>query len=490
MRYSVRRLVGLPAPVVVIIVLAALVAPRVLQPLYGDQALSLEIGRRLLSGEHLYRDVWDIRYPGSMVWFAVVGSVIGTSAIGLRIAEFCWLAGLAALISHDVTRQAGRRAGIVAGLATVGPLFWMARSTDVAQPDTLALVVLYLLFRVTLRPTSAPLTPVRAVAIGLGAIVLAMFKITLAPLPALFVLVHLWTRRPPWGDTLRGLAWMIGGCLIGVGAVVAALAANGDVGWVAHTWFVQGPSMRSIEPPPIERLARSIGRVVVFASPVVIGAAIGLVNLIRRHRADRDAWTLGAATWLVAASLLLLPQQWWSYQWMSLAVPLGLLATPTLARILSSPRRVVTACVVVLVLSLFSDPRYFRALADHGLHPAAIAADLQPGYRNGIELQQLFANDPPDSVYAFANPLAVLEIDRDPKIAVHGWSTEFYDDTTWRRLNDEFALHPPEVVLIDEFTAPIVAAGSPHLSALLADDYEEVAQLTGGVRVLRRVAGD
>lgn len=358
MNASARKVVGPPAPVVVVVALASLAAIRVLQPIYGDQALALQIGRRILSGEHLYRDVWDIRYPASFVWFALVYRVAGTSAIGLRIAEFCWLAGLAALIAHDVTRRSGRRVGVVAGLATVGPLYWMSRSSDVAQPDTLALVVVYLLFRATLGPTSVSLEPVRAVSIGIGTIVLAMFKITLGPLPALFVLIHLWTRRPCRNEMLRGLAWMVGGCLIGVGAVTAAVAADGDAGWVAHTWFVQGPSMRSIDPPPITKLAHSVGRLVVFASPVVIAAVIGLANLVRRPRADRDGWSLGAATWLVAASLLLLPQLWWPYQWLSLAVPLGLVATPTLAHVLSSSGRVATAVVVVLGLAVVSDIHY------------------------------------------------------------------------------------------------------------------------------------
>ena len=256
-------------PWIAVAIVAALAAYHLLEPAAGDQALGMEYGRRLRGGAVVYHDVWDIRQPLTFYWYATVGSIVDSTVVWLRIGELLWQGALAWLIAHDVERMTGdRRRGVITALAAVAPLFWLMRPNDVAQADTLVALPLYLAFRFVVAPGRRPLEWRAAVILGLGTVGIGLIKLPYALLPFLFLATWVALRRPPWREVARGAGWYALGVAVAAGLVVAYFAEQGVWGWVAHTWFEQGPAMRRLSPPPFSRLVSTIGRVAVLAAPV------------------------------------------------------------------------------------------------------------------------------------------------------------------------------------------------------------------------------
>jgi hypothetical protein len=471
-----------PAPIVAVVVITLIATYRAFQPIWGDQALAMHIGGRLGDGEVMYLDVWDIRQPLSFYWYALVGWTLGGSALALRAGELIWNAVLAWLIAHDVARQRGNLEAAVTSIAAVGPLFWMMRSNDVAQPDTLAALPVYLVFRAALLPGRDPLRPPWPIVFGVSTVALALVKVTLAPLPFLFMAVYVVAHRPRAREVATAVSVMVGVVVAGAALVVAYFVGQGDWAWVSHTWFEQGPAMRSLARPRPRRLLESWMRLAIFAAPVIAGAAVGL----RRLRGRDDPIAMGAACWVVTSALLLLPQQWWVYHWLSLTVPLGLLAGRPLTALVRRRAGLAAAVIYVVGAMIVSDRDYARALIDHGPDTTAIARELQPATRDRDEARAFLErpDSRPGDVYVFGNPLILLDLGREQRLAIHGWSPEFYDETTWARLGDEFESTPPAYVIVDSFSAKRIHDRAPELERWLAEHYDVVHTLPSGAELL------
>ena len=475
-------------PWIAVGVVAALALYHLLEPAAGDQALGMLYGRRLRDGAVMYGDVWDIRQPLTFYWYATVGSIFGSSVIWLRIGELLWQGALTWLIARDVERMTGdRRRGVVTALAAVAPLFWLMRPNDVAQPDTLVALPIYLAFRAVVAPGRRPLEARNVVLLGLGTVVIALFKLPYAVLPVLFLATWVVLHRPARRAVVRGLAWYALGAIIAAALVVAFFVQQGIWEWVAHTWFVQGPAMRRLSPPPLSRLVTTAGRVLVFAAPVGAGAAVGLVAL---RRAPRDPWMVAAAVWLGGAALALLAQQWWSYQALALLVPLGLLAGEPLSRLLRGPREWLIAAGLVCALAVVGNPSYARALLHHGTDRTAIARELGNPVQERADAAAFLAAPGrlPGDVYVFGNPEILDGLGRSQRIAIHGWSPEFYDDTTWARLSSELAARPPAYLFVDEFSEGRLRARAPGLWRWIGRRYVQERPLPGGISIYRRAA--
>jgi hypothetical protein len=243
--------------------------------------------------------------------------------------------------------------------------------------------------------------------------------------------------------------------------------------------------MRRLSPPPFSRLVGSVGRVGVLGSPVVVAAGIGLLGL---RRAPPDAWTVGAAVWLVAATIAMLAQQWWSYQTLALLVPLGLLAGEPLSRVLRGSRQCLIAAVLVVALAIASNPGYARALLRHGPDRSAIAADLGDGVQDRADADAFLAAPGriAGDVYVFGNPVILDGIGRGQPISIHGWSPEFYDSTTWSRLTAELAARPPAYLFVDDFSKRYIRERAPGLWSWIGQRYVAEDSLPSGIAIFRR----
>ena len=109
-----------------------------------DQSTYLLIGRSLLEGKQLYRDLWDNKPPGIFCLYAGISKLFGSAVWGVALVDIAWLL----VISYCIFRFTARFLG--PGAATVAVAVhasWHARVKysyiHIAQPETFQLLCLF-----------------------------------------------------------------------------------------------------------------------------------------------------------------------------------------------------------------------------------------------------------------------------------------------------------------------------------------------------------
>jgi Dolichyl-phosphate-mannose-protein mannosyltransferase len=210
----------------------ALRLPTLLEPAwYSDDGTYADVGRALLHGAVLYRDVWDNKPPG-MYWLAAgLISVVGPRALAFS-ALLSLLVGASALAAWRIGRRCGG-----AGTATIAALVAVVlMSLPNLQGDVLnaelvgAAAVLWAMVLLTHQGRTRRWRAIAAGALlALAFLVKAVFVVDMAAALA----VPLWLVRStakPW----RSVVPMVRDVTVGVMAVLTAaaivLVATGSIG--------------------------------------------------------------------------------------------------------------------------------------------------------------------------------------------------------------------------------------------------------------------
>src|SRR5262245_53300551 len=121
------RLSGVDVAVAVLILAGTALYLSSLPPnlAFADEAIHLYESKRILNGEVLYRDVFEMITPGFMYLMALLFALFGTDYASVRIAQAV-LHGIAAVVLY----AACRRLDIRRGLSVMAPLAYVA----VSQP--------------------------------------------------------------------------------------------------------------------------------------------------------------------------------------------------------------------------------------------------------------------------------------------------------------------------------------------------------------------
>lgn len=418
-------------------------------PFDDDQGLFAYGARAIAHGAHLYLDFWDLKQPAIYWYYAVAGSIFGFDEVGIHVFDLLWMCGLAIVLL-----RIGMRAFRAPLLAAVTPLLCLAPFYAKAEPIHLAQVeivavlpiasVLLLLLRAA---PAAPATAWRYAAAGALTVSVMAFKIVLAPIPALLILVSLLHATLNGRGTLRD-ALLRGVLPAAAGAVAAAIpllaylwhaGILGPALWVAFVY----PRLALAEYPwqPLATLADSAAWFWSAERFVLPFALVGLWSEIVMRRS-----LLGrlALAWLVVGCLVLLIQvlSWWQYHFDLFFVPLGLLAVAgiaTLGELLARrpgarwfPAAACSALLLTVAVSIvhkvqrywlagaspFSDPMAFmirveprmRAIADGAAFLAA------PGARPGT-----IANLGDPRMFLYANRPAILAVNGSGYMLAGQW---------------------------------------------------------------------
>lgn len=490
-------------------------------PFDTDQGFFTTGARQLLAGDALYRDFWDLKQPGIFWFYLAAGRVAGFHEIGIHAVELGYMGALAAVLLVTLRGPAGSpRMARLAVLLTVGVYYAVVGANQLTQVEGLVGLPIFLCLWSALCSTdraggAAGWLLLSGVA---GGAALA-FKLVLLPILLGIWLVALWaTGWPGPRPTLARLArW---GGLVGLGlaglfaAVAAALSAQGVLADALWTFFVyparlaagtRGVGVQGFLAAGLLWVGEHFGPILALA---LVGAWAGLSKDTEPATSRARLLARALVTWVVSGALVIvLQRKWWSYQYLLLLVPLGILAAigidvvwrELVARTRAGARRVAGLALALVFLGLAVALVQKAILFRHGLPSATqelrlrYAGRFNPNYPT-VFLDAAFLRDPaslPGAIYVFGDALYYYLAGRAQAVPVPGAWFENYDAGSWGVIAEHLARRLPPYVLVAYDARGAIAQSAPQILHLLGERYRllrESPQGTWYVRAADRAA--
>lgn len=462
------------------------------QPFTGDQALFASGARQLAHGDVLYRDVWDVKQPGIYAFYVAGGGLLGYSEVALHLFELGNLLAFAVVLAATL-RGRFERAWIAAVVPVliVGTYYATVEPVQLGQVESLVGIPLYLALWCSARAGAPDARRSWLLAAGVAGGVALVFKLVLAPIViAIWFVAIVPTARRATDDRgrrlLRDGAILLVGALIPIGAVIAYLAAHGQLETARWTYLDVTRAATGIAGRPVSRLLEGAAKTAArWAVPLAL-AAYGAVTTWRR---GWDRFEIGLAAWIVLGVPVFLVQHWWIYQYAMFLVPIGIFAGYGLDALCRAWGRLGRVRVVALLAIgvMLAVPMLLRVgsnvrdVATHGFAAsvadrASLRADVEPHYRAAAawarHLQR--AGPTPRGVYVLGNPLDLYRANRRQSVAINGWSPEQYSAAVWRRLTSQLARARPTELVVDRFSDRIMRERSQATSRLIHARYRKV----------------
>ncbi|MBL0220808.1 MAG: glycosyltransferase family 39 protein [Myxococcales bacterium] len=481
--------------------------------LSDDEAIYAVVGREMIAGQVLYRDVVDHKPPLIYVTYATTQAIGGPRGGMFLVHALTVLVVFGtSLVLRRILRRHAHADEHTAGLAA---LLWIVFTTTMMDFDSLAAncelyMVLFLALSVaTYLAAIASPSPSLGWLLATGGLVgVAMLYKYQAAIHLPLYALHLgWTRRRTLGAVLVG--WIS----IGVGfALVLALALV--VLWRAAAlpaalfWFKFNFAYIQSGMDPVEVLSRAAERI----SFVVISAALlyalglrGAYRALARRGEEAAPFYRFACGWLLVSALAVcVGGRFFGHYFHQVTAVLAVLAAPGAMALL---RRRPTALVAGLAIpaaaflcaGVFHD-RVMNAIGqpdpDYVHMAQVIDASATPGEGvciwGNLPVLYFEAERPLGCRFPFANYLTGMSpatsTQYDPKVD----ATMNIVPEAWTMLETDFAARRPRIVIDASFAdignyGKFPPAHYPRLSSILARDYHEIA-IVEGVRVLERSA--
>jgi Dolichyl-phosphate-mannose-protein mannosyltransferase len=212
--------------------------PNLSYPIGRDQATYGVIGRGLLHGARLYRDLWDNKPPGIFYIYAGVVKIFGPTLWSIGVLDILWLLAVSVCLFRFAERPLGQPAAFLAVLVNAN-LHLRAGYWNAAQPETFLMLFIFgSYFLLSSRCRGLKLKEA-----GAGVLFAAAFWVkynAFAFLPFLLLVPYLQFehsegRAPGFGLAIKWREWLIeafrfaAGFLLGSAALVSGL-------WFSGAW--------------------------------------------------------------------------------------------------------------------------------------------------------------------------------------------------------------------------------------------------------------
>lgn len=471
---------------VLAVVVVGLVGATVLPlPFGGDQALIVQGSEAISRGALLYRDFWDLKLPGTYIFYLVAGTIFGFDEVGVHAAELAYLAAFGGVLFLTL-RPRITHPGVarLAPLVIVGVYLVGVRPYELGQMEALIGFPLYVSLVCAQRAGTRPARLRWWVAYGIAVGLVGLFKHLYVVIALAFLLRTAWylvRGGTPWGWLARGLGWSIVGLSLVVLPVTAYFVLQGQLERIIWTYFDYASSIAT-EARPAYRLFSALGHHAALTAPLAVLAAAALLGRPSRSWGRLRGDML---LWLAIGVPLVMIQSWWAYQFLVLFVPMAVLGVLGLDAIVSravAHSRTWLGAAAIASLSLvvmfggrvLVEARHgFGLTAEQrvGLHEElmteyAIAAEEL----RGIGGKDSLAGD----LYVIGNPITLYLSGRAQAVPINGWSPELHDARAWAEVVSTLRAARPAEIFVDARYVPLLPRWSPELVRWLASDYEIV----------------
>jgi len=475
--------------------------------LSDDEATYAVVGREMLHGRVLYRDVVDHKPPAiyltNELTQAVGGATGGMVLLHALLIVAVWATGL---LLARIVRRHDSRGGAHAPL--LAALLWIVFSTTMIDVDGLAancelfmmlpLVASVAVFLDANEHARATGMIAAGALVGVAALYKYQAGIQLPLYAGAWIIAH---RREP-ARAIAGLGALAIGVAIPIAAVGVYLHAIGglDAAWF---WFRFNFSYIDAGSSKAELLVRLAIRGGFIAGASALLYVLGVIGAVRAIRGP--AFARFALAWLVAsAAAVFVGGRFFGHYFHQLGAPLAVLAAP-LACAFARRRRAIFIALCAVPAAAF--------LALGALHDPMMRAAGQPDPDYPQVVAWLDAHGAPDDAICIWGNSPVLYFDADRPLGCRfvfanyltGLSPATATQTdpsvdssrnvvpeAWDMLDDDLRTRAP-TFLIDASPGDVGFYGKyppskfPRLARALACDYDAAADVIG-MRIYRRAA--
>lgn len=458
-------------------------------PMHGDQILFIQGAESLAQGELLYRDFWDLKQPGIIVYYYLSGKLFQFNEWGIHQAETLFWVGVGLLLMFIWPRVLGRDRANLWPVVTV-PVWYYAVTGSMHHTQVESIIGPFLLLHWWILwfffKTARFQKWSWFVAGGVASIIL-LFKFMFLPLLGVAWL-HAWytqQQRSGWRSTVVPMIFYLMGGILFLGLSFWPWVSAYEKGELWRTFIVYPQQMMG-ELPSVshQRLIDSGRWFGARFGPLLALSLLGAFSLWRSQH--RSLLTFFVAWLFVNCGLIYIQKQsWWSYHFMLFLVPLGLLAAEG-CRLLANGllcKRVRYGQIILLIILLAPAviglgmkwsiwAKYDFAWQGQALQNYQRGED--PHYQEAFE-ETAFLRDGsslPGPIFVGGEPVYYRAANRLPANAVHGWSMELYVQPVRERLTEELRNSNCVYVFINRSQSTMIAERYPELMTWLSEKFQ------------------
>jgi len=444
-------------------------------PLYGDQALFMVGVQKLDSVGLLYKDFWDLKPPGIFYFYRAGAMLFGSTERGLHLFELLFHLFGAVAIACTLKKHGGHPLlGPLAALLSVWVYYAVGQINMMTQLE--GLVYPFLLLAAVFFGEAADAGGARWLALaGASSGVLFWSKPVLILIPAGFGLLYLLKTR-----TLRRMWPLAAGFSLMTVAMLAPFYSEGTLREALWTCLIYpGRYVTELTRQPLRLLLESTGWWVVNEQAWIAAAMLPLWAVLRGR--EKRLLPRMMAVWLVLAAVIIVVQtrSWWSYHFLLLFAPVGILASFGLVSLTSRMKlhpAVAIAAFLVLLTPALAKLRgktagwSLKVLAGDAASIRRFQQVQSPLY-GAVERDLARFGPPVRQMVCAGDPVVIFRANAKQAVPLQSWSPENYVDQQWADLADQWEAHAPSTIVLTPEYAGLVLSRSPRIAKLLESRY-------------------
>ncbi len=469
-------------------------------PMGDDQALFTIGAQKMAQGASLYKDFWDAKQPGIYLFYYIGGKLFGFNEVGIHFLEVLYMIALSVVLIYTLRDYFEERwmASLVP-LISLGFYYGSAgvehHSTQFfTQVEALVGLPLYLALWSAVEAAKKPRSRLRYLfSSGLAGGIVLLFKLIFLP-----ILIALWLlplflayrNNPDWPlrVKLQGAVSIVSGALVATLATAGFFSHSANLSGLLSASFVYPISAaHGIDiGPRIGQLFIGFQWFLSWSAPLL---ALGVLGIWASLRRPVHLLTIGLLVWVFAGLFVILIQvlSWWSYHYLLLVVPLGILGTKgieflwvELRKSTGGKKSIVLAAGVAL---LFASPISTIAMDSLFLvrHHFAWTAWDRSNYQGRIDprYDQLrqdasFFSDPnslPGDIFVLGPYVYYLIVGRNQRIARNGESPDELTVEGWNEIDSQLASSLPPYIFVADSVSVMPRMTSSGIPNLLQGQY-------------------
>ncbi|MEA5606196.1 glycosyltransferase family 39 protein [Nostoc sp. UHCC 0252] len=470
-------------------------------PFSGDQALFTTGALEMQQGKVLYRDFWDLKQPGIYYFYFLAGTLFGFSEIGIHIFELIYMVLFSIIL--QLTLKPYFRHQTIASLVpllTVGTYYVSSYHRQLTQVEGLVGFPLFLCLWLTYESFSCEGKPrfFQLLLSGLMGGIVLIFKLIFLPILIGFwltVLLHsvLIKHHKFKENIIEVLLPIFIGVLFPILGVVSYFASVDSLAIVYKTFFVYPSQVVASGDFSIYKLL--FGTAWFLKSFVtLILLAIVAVNVSLRQ--SKNLLTLLFVVWFIfgLAIIFLQTRSLWSYHYLLLFVPTGILAAKGLDILWQPFKESNSRLIKILIPILFLLPLLFNlqskivALVQNNFaltkdtqlqYQAAFRKDY-PSLRSEVE----FLSQPESlagEIFVAGDPSIYYLSGRTQATSLNAWSLELFLPEQWPQLLKELdSSKPPYIFILDNYQS-LIRKEFPKILELIDERYRILSKSNDGI---------